>query len=244
MAIAGVFFLLPSLTAAVFVPAPIFHAGMSEQLMLNALQEYYTNSLPVLIVLALISTVGMLSMLMVQLDAARPTVGQAIWRSILATPTYIGAQLMIALAVLPLAMIVVAALAQGTAEHFATVIVFAAGLYPVMRTMLVGPALAQAQERSPMAGIRASLRLTRGNVGRLITFIGLAVFAFLMFYSLSMTLVGAALNLAVVGESQRLISEAIGGALQAIGYTYFVAILAAVYGQLSSHEREVASALD
>ena len=244
LAIAGVFFLLPSLIAAVLIPSPIFYSGMSEQQMLDALQEYYTNSLPVLIVLSFISTVGMLTMLMVQLDAARPTVGQAIWRSFLATPSYIGAQLMVALAVLPLAMILVAILAQGIAERFATVIVFAVGLYPVMRTMLVGPALAQAQERSPIASIRASIRLTRGNTGRLITFIGLAAFVFLMVYSLSMTLVGAALKLAIIGEPQRLISEAIGGALQAIGYTYFVAILAAVYGQLSSHEREVTSAFD
>jgi hypothetical protein len=44
LAIAGVFFLLPSLVAAVFVPAPVFATGMSEQQMLAALQAYYASS--------------------------------------------------------------------------------------------------------------------------------------------------------------------------------------------------------
>jgi hypothetical protein len=244
LAIAGVFFLLPSLVAAVFVPAPVFASGMSQQQMLAALQAYYASSLPVLVVLSLVSMTGMLTMLVAMLDTARPTIGQAIGRSLRAIPSYIGAQLMIALAVLPFAMVLVAVLAQGIAERFAAAIVFAAGLYPIMRTMLVGPVLAQTHERNPVAAIRASFRLTRGNAGRLLSFIGLAAFVFLVVYGLIMMLVGVVLVLATAGETQRLIGEAIAGVLQAIAYTYFVAILAAVYGQLSGHERETVSAID
>ena len=244
LAIAGVFFLLPSLAAVIFVPAPVFDAGMSEQQMLAALQGYYTSALPVLIALSLVSMGGMLTMLVILLDTTRPTVGQAIWRGFRAAPSYVGAQLVIALAVLPFAMILVAALAQGIAERFAAAVVFAASLYPVMRTMLIGPVLAKMKEQSPISAIRASFRLTRGNAGRLLAFVGLAAFVFLTVYGLIMMFVGVVLALAVTGEPQRLIGEAIGGVLQAIGYTYFVAILAAVYGQLSSHERDVVSAFD
>jgi hypothetical protein len=241
VAIAGVFFLLPSLVAAVFVPAPVFAAGMTEQKMLEALQGYYASSLPALVVLSLVSMTGMLTMLVTMLDTARPTIGQAIGRSLRVIPAYIGAQLMIALAVLPFAMVLVAVLAQGIAERFAAAIVFAAGLYPIMRTMLVGPVMARMRERSPIAAIRASFRMTRGNAGRLLTFIGLAAFVFLVVYGLIMMLVGVVLVLTTDGEPQRLIGEGIAGVLQAIGYTYFVAILAAVYGQLSGQERDVAA---
>jgi hypothetical protein len=244
LAIAGVFFLLPSLAAAVFVPAPVLATGMSEQQVLDALQGYYASSLPVLVLLSLVSMAGMLTMLVAMLDTARPTIGQAIGRSLRAIPSYIGAQLMIALAVLPLAMVLVAVLAQGIAERFAAAIVFSAGLYPIMRTMMVGPVMAQTRERSPIAAIRASFRLTRGNAGRLLTFIGLATFFFLVVYGLIMMLVGVVLVLATDGEPQRLIGEAIAGLLQAIGYTYFVAILAAVYGQLSCQEPDMLSNFD
>jgi len=244
LAIAGVFFLLPSLAAAVFVPAPVFVTGMSERQMLEALQRYYASSLPVLVVLSIVSMAGMLTMLVAMLDTARPTIGQAIGRGLRAIPSYIGAQLMIALAVLPFAMILVAVLAQGIAERFAAAIVFAAGLYPIMRTMLVGPVMAHMREHSPISAIRASFRLTRGNAGRLLTFIGLATFVFLVVYGLIMMLVGFVLVLATAGEPQRLIGEAIAGVLQAIGYTYFVAILAAVYGQLSAQDREMRSTFD
>jgi hypothetical protein len=75
--------------------------------------------------------------------------------------------------------------------------------------------------------------LTRRNAGRILLFIGLAGFVFLVVYGLLMMFVGVVLVLMFKGEPQRLLGEAVGGVLLAVAYTYFVAMLAAVYNQLA-----------
>ena len=233
MAIAGVFFLLPGLIGAVFVPAPVVRPGVSDAQMMDAMQDYYAGSLPILLLLSLIPMAGMLTMLVTMLDAARPTVGQAIRRSLSTIPSYFAAQMIVALGILPVLLVVVAGLSLALPDRLATAIAFGALMYPVMRTMLIAPVIAGRPERNPIAAIRESLRLTKGNTGRMLAFIGLAGFLFLVVYGLVMMFVGVVLVLTTGGETQRLLAETISGVLLAVGYTYFVAMLAAIYGQLA-----------
>lgn len=237
-AIAGVFFLLPGLVAAILVPTPEVRAGMSEQQMIEAMQAYYAGSLPWLLALSLVPMTGMLTMLVSVLDRARPTVAQAIRRGIATLPAYFAAQVLIALAILPAALLVMALLMLVLPERLAASITFAAMLYPLMRTLLVGPALAEGTVRGPVAAIRASLRQTRANAGRILAFLGLAGFLFLVVYGLTMMIVGVVLVLVSDGEVQRFLDEGLSGLLLAVGYTYFVAMLAAVHEQLAPPSAE------
>ena len=232
VAIAGVFFVLPGLVGAVFVPSPVMTSGMTEAQMLGCMQDYYANSLPVLLLLSLLPMVGMLTMLVAMLDGARPTVAQSIRHSLRALPIYLAAQLLIALAILPLSLVFATVLAVLLPDKLAVSAALGLLLYPIMRTMLVGPVVAGQAARNPVAAIRESIRLTHGNAGRLLLFIGLAAFVFLVVYGLMMMFVGVVLVLMFKGEPQRLLGEGIAGVLLAAGYTYFVAMLAAVYGQL------------
>ena len=242
MAIAGVFFVLPGLAGAVFVPSPAMTSGMTEKQMLDCMQDYYASSLPVLLLLSLLPMAGMLTMLVAMLDGARPTVAQAIHRSLVALPTYLAAQLLIALAILPLSMVLATALALFLPDKLAVSASLGILLYPIMRTMLVGPVVAGKAERNPVTAIRESIRLTHGNAGRLLLFIGLAGFLFLVVYGLLMMFVGVVLVLMFKGEPQRLLGEGVAGVLLAVGYTYFVAMLAAVYGQLAGPDSGTPSA--
>ncbi|MCW1382282.1 hypothetical protein OLX02_05560 [Novosphingobium sp. KCTC 2891] len=242
-AIAGVFFLLPGLAGAVFLPAPGVKSGMNEAQIMDAMQSYYAGSMPMLVLLSLIPMAGMLTMLVVMLDSARPTVGQAIRRSFAALPSYFAAQLLVALAMLPVALVVLAALAALLPDTVAMAAAFGVLLYPIMRTMLIAPVLAGGSARGPIAAIRESIRLTRRNTGRMLAFIGLAGFLFLVVYGLVMMVVGVVLVLATGGEAQRLLAEGISGVLLAVGYTYFVAILAAIHGQLAGPAPESTAAL-
>lgn len=232
-AIAGVFFLLPGLIGAVFLPAPGVQAGMTEAQIMDAMQSYYAGSLPMLILLSLIPMAGMLTMLAVMLDGGRPTVGEAIRRGFAALPGYFAAQLLVALAMLPVVLLLLALLGAVLPAAIAMAATLAVMLYPVMRTMLVAPVMATGAGRGPIAAIRESLRLTRGNSGRMLTFVGLAGFLFLVIYGLVMMVVGVVLVLVTGGETQRLLAEGISGVLLAVAYTYFVAILAAIFGQLA-----------
>lgn len=233
VAIAGVFYLLPGLTGAVFVPSPAMTSGMTEAQMLEVMQGYYASSLPALLALSLLPMVGMLTMLVVMLDTARPTVAQAIRHGIRTLPGYFAAQLLIAFAILPLSMALAVVLSLFLPDRIAVSVSLGILLYPIMRTMLVGPVVAGQAERNPLAAIRESIRLTRGNAGRILLFIGLAAFVFLVIYGLAMMFVGVVLVLMFKGELQRLIGEGVAGVLLAVAYTYFVAMLAAVYNQLA-----------
>lgn len=234
LAIAGVFYLLPGLVGAVFVPSPTMTSAMTEAQMLEVMQDYYASSLPVLLVLSLLPMVGMLTMLVVMLDAARPTVGQAIQRSLRALPSYFASQILVALGILPVSMALAIVLSLFLPDRLAVSVALGILLYPIMRTMLVGPVVAGRSERNPVTAIRHSIRLTQGNAGRILLFIGLALFVFLVIYGLAMMFVGVVLVLMFKGEPQRLIGEGVAGVLLAIAYTYFVAMLAAIYMQLAS----------
>lgn len=239
MAIAGVFFLLPGLVGAVFVPAPVIAANMSDIQKMDAMQTYFASSLPVLLLLSLVPMAGALTMLVVMLDSTRPTVGQAIRRSLATMPSYFAAQMLIGICILLVLVVVVAGLSLVLPDRLAASIALAAVLYPVMRTMLVGTVIAGDGQRNPLVAIRESLRLTRHNAGRMLIFFGLAGFLFLVVYGLVMMFVGVVLVLTTDGEAQRLLAEAISGLLQAVGTTYFVAMLAAVYGQLAKPPLEL-----
>lgn len=242
--IAGVFFFLPGLVSAIFVPAPAVQRGMSEAQMVEAMQSYYAGSLPLLILLSLIPMAGMLTMLVAMLDPDRPTVGEAIRRSFRALPAYFAGQLLVALALTPLVLLLVSLLGAVLPATLAVAITMAALLWPVMRTMLIGPVLARGAQRSPIAAIRDSLRLTRGNSGRMLAFLGLAGFLFLVVYGLVMMVVGVVLVLVSGGEPQRVLAEAISGLLLAGAYTYFVAILAAIHDQLGGGDGTGAAVFD
>lgn len=234
MAIAGVFYVLPGLAGAVFVPSPSMTPEMTEAQVLAVMQDYYASSLPVLLVLSLFPMAGMLTMLVAMLDTARPTVAQAIRHSVRALPSYFASQLMIALAILPVAMALASVLALALPDRLAVTAALGLLLYPIMRTMLVGPVVAGEGIRNPVHAIRESIRLTKRNAGRILLFIGMASFVFLVVYGLAMMFVGVVLVLMFKGEPQRLLGEAVSGVLLAVGYTYFVAMLAAVYRQLAN----------
>jgi hypothetical protein len=235
MAIAGVFYVLPGLAGAVFVPSPAMTPDMTEAQVLAVMQDYYASSLPALLILSLFPMAGMLTMLAAMLDTARPTVAQAIRHSLRALPSYFAAQLLVALVILPVSMALASVLALLLPDdRLAVSVALGLLLYPIMRTMLVGPLVAGKGVRNPVAAIRESIRLTRRNAGRILLFVGLAAFVFLVVYGLVMMFVGVVLVLMFSGEPQRLLGEGVAGVLLATGYTYFVAMLAAIYSQLAS----------
>ena len=234
-AIAGVFYLLPGIAGAVFAPAPTMTPGMSGEQILAVMQDYYTTAFPMLFALSLLPMAGMLTMLVAMLDTARPTVEQAIKQSLRVLPTYFASQLLIALAIVPLSMALASVLVLFLPDRLAVSAALGLLLYPIMRTMLVAPVVAGQTIRNPVRAIRESVRMTQGNAGRILLFVGLAGVVFLVIYGLLMMFVGVVLVLLFKGEPQRLLGEAMAGAVLAFGYTYFVAMLAAIYNQLSSN---------
>lgn len=236
LAIAGVFFLLPMLVWAVFIPPIDATPDMTQEQVAQVLEAYYTRNLPYLLPLSLLQMVGLITMLVGILDRTRPTVGEALRNCAVRVPAYLGAQLLTGAVAVGLLVVVAGVLmALRVPAPIAAVFGLAAMIWPMLRTIMVGPVLGVGKTRNPIMAIRASLALTKGNTARIMAFLGLAAIAFLIVSNLLTMLVGllATLVLGKDAQAARLIAEAFSAVLYASGYTWFVVMLAAIHGELT-----------
>jgi hypothetical protein len=236
LAIAGVFFLLPSLAFSIFVPEPQMAPGTSPEQMMEIMAEAWKSSMPLLVIVTLLQMAGTVTMLIVMTDPAQPTVGQAIQRGFKALLPYVIAQIIVGGA-LGLAFLVLVSLSALTGlKALAGLIIiaaFVAMIWCSLRMALVAPVLAVEAERNPMAALRRSWALTQGNSGRLLAFFILAGLVFAVLYGLTMMLVGVVLVLTTGGSVQQVLNAAVSSAITSAALVYFIAILAAVYRQMA-----------
>lgn len=236
IAIAGVFFLLPSLAFSVFVPEPQMAPGTPPGEMMEKIADMWTASMPLLIVVTLLQMAGTVTMLIVMTDRTRPMVGQAIRRGFLALGPYVLAQIMVGAALGMGFLVLVSAAALTGQQAIGAVVVigaFIAMIWCSLRMALVAPVLAIEAERNPVQALKRSWALTKGNSGRMLAFFMLAGLLFAVVYGLAMMLVGVVLVLTTDGGIQQVLTAAVSSTLTAGALVYFVAILAAVYRQLA-----------
>ncbi|MBB3859838.1 hypothetical protein GGQ88_001099 [Novosphingobium hassiacum] len=236
MAIAGVFFLLPGLAFSVFVPEPQMAPGTPPREMMEIMAEAWTSSLPLLIVVTLLQMAGTIATLIVMTDPERPTVGQAIRRGFAALGPYVLAQIMVGVALGTTFLLLVSLATLSQVQAIAAIVilaVFVGMVWCSLRLALVAPVLAIEAERNPVAALRRSWTLTRGNSGRLLGFFVLAGLLFAVIYGLTMMLVGVVLVLMTGGSVQHVLTAAVSSAITSGALVYFIAILAAVYTQLA-----------
>lgn len=235
LAIAGAFFMLPSLILAVMVPEPAIPPGTTTSAAFQILSEYYNAALPYLLVIAIMQMAGILTLLIVMTDPTRPTVGQAIGRGFRSTFPYLVAQMLYGLALgVGFGIVLTLGALSGIEAISAALLLLMiiAGTHIFLRFLLIAPILASEPERNPVRILRRSWQLTRGQVGRLALFFGLALLLFLIVSGLIMMLAGVILAFATEGELQRVLRAVFSSAITAVALVYFVAMLAAVYRQL------------
>lgn len=233
-ALAGVFFMLPSLLLSVVLGEPAIDPAASGEQIMAAMLEFYADGWWLILLAALVQIVGMLSVLTLMRDRRRPTVGEAIKAGFVEFPTYLAAQLLFVLVVglgggllVGLAAAVLPALAAVMVLLLVAFLVFAA-----IRLILVAPVVAVDGERNPVAALRRSWRITRANFWRIFGFLVLAAILFLVAAAVIMILVGIVFALVSEGEVQRVLASVVSSALSALAVLYFLGILAAIHRQL------------
>ncbi|WP_428332849.1 hypothetical protein [Novosphingobium sp.] len=232
LAIAGVFFLLPMLGAALALPVPQITQGMSQQQMADVLTRFYTVSAPIALPLSLPMLVGYLTILAVFLDRDRPTVGTALMLALRLFPSYLVTQLVCALALSVLWVVVLGGLMVIVPQAIAVVISLLVMIYPLIRLMLIGPEMVTQRLLNPFRAIAAGIARSRRHVIGMALYFVPAVALFVVVYGLLMIVIGAALANVNQPEVQRMVSQVIAGIVVATGYTYFTAIVASAYQQL------------
>ncbi|MCK9543541.1 MAG: hypothetical protein M0R03_16105 [Novosphingobium sp.] len=240
-ALAGVFFLLPSLAFGLFLPQPEPAAGTDQNAMMALVSEYYAKAWPFMLAVGVLQAIGTLALLTLLTDKARPTVGEAIRKGAAALLPLIGAQMLLALALGVVGGLVIGAAAasgSGPVTAVAVIVVLAAMIVIAVRTSLVAPVVAVEDERNPVRALQRSWWLTRGNGARLGVFYLLIVIGFVILVSLAIVLVGMVVLLGAGAETAKVVEAVVSAALGAAGTVYFVAILAAAHRQLAGPSGE------
>lgn len=238
-ALAGVFFLLPGLAMALLFPAPQPTAGMESKEAAATLANYYTSILPYLLPLVLFQAAGTLALLTLLTDRSRPTVREAIGSGARGVVPYVLAQILLGVGVGLIGGTVLAiggatGLAALTAAGIAVVVVLV--LYAAVKTSLVGPVIAVEGERNPVAALKRSWLLTRGNSLRIAVFYLLVGVVFLVVISVVVALVGIVASLFGGAHAGEIAGAVVSSALNAVMALYFVAIVAATHRQLAGPE--------
>lgn len=244
LALAGVFFMLPSLAIALFFPQPEPQGDMQPEQMMAMLQQYYLSALPFMIPMAIVQTIGSLAMLTLFTDRSRPTVGEAIRQGAIGVIFYFATQLLVVLAIgiVGLLLVVLAGLIGSAALGVVVGLVLLAGVfYLMLRLALVAPVIAVDRVRNPIAVLRRAWSLTTGNAGSIALFLLLVIVVFVVIVVVAMGIAGVVLALVVGGSTAKAIAAVFSSALGAVFSLYFMAIIAAIHRQLSGSSAEAIS---
>jgi hypothetical protein len=245
LALSGVFFLLPSLALSLFFPQPEPVAGQNEQQILALMGDYYVSIMPFVIPMTLVQAAGTLALLTLFTDRSRPTVGAAIRQGFAGILAYFMAQIMLGVAIGLIGGILLAiGSVTGTPALVGLAIVAVVGMaiYAAIKTSLVAPIVAVERERNPIAAIRRSWLLTKGNSARIGLFYALVVMVFFVVMAIVMALVGIVLAVVAGDEFARVAAAIVSSALGSVMTLYLVAIIATVHRQLAGPSEQAASA--
>lgn len=236
--IGGVFLFLPYATLLIVMPDA---GGINQPEMaanqdaaLAALMDFYRSYWWLMLALALVQSVGLLAMLALLKQRARPTVADALRTGLRSVLSYFGAQVIQSFLLLFVATILVSigvlAGSNGLAVLGAILAVILAA-YVLTKLSLVAPVIAIDGKLNPIAALQRSWRLTKGHSVRLVGFYLLLLLAFVVCASIFSLL--ATFVFALLGEEAALFGSAIVSALVSAGFMIMMAgILAAVHTQL------------
>jgi hypothetical protein len=234
--VAGVFFFLPGLTSGLMLPEMAQPTGDSGPEALAYMTEMLNEAAPVLILTGLVQAAGLIALLTLLNDNARPTVGEAIRAGVIGLLPYIGTQLLMILGLgIPLGGLAALAGVSGSTGLVAIVVLVAlvALLYVLIKTSLISPVIAIEKRYNPLAVLARSWSLTRGNSLRLFLFyllLGIAYFVIAM-------LVGGILGLVIAmmgtGTAATVANGVVSGLLAAAVSILMVGLLAAIHRQLA-----------
>lgn len=235
-ALAGVFLILPSFAVGIFFPPPEA-SGSDADTLAAQFSTYYNGAWPWLLAMGVSQVIGTLAMLALFTDRTRPTVKEALVLALRGLVPVIAAQLLAGFG-FALGAIVPMTLAAMTGSKALTMAVVVGCLlalaYLMTRISLVAPVVMVNHQRGPIAALRRSWELTRGNGGRLVLFYALLLVGFGIVILLVGGLADLALRLLLGAELGGALGLLISSALQAVMAVFFMAVYAAAHRQLSA----------
>jgi hypothetical protein len=237
LAIAGVFFFLPSLAFVLLYPEPpVAQQAMTPEQAWAFFEQFYRESLPFTLAMSLAQTVGAMAILRLFAGAQRPTVGDAIVKGAVDAAAFLAAVFAASVLASLGASLIVAAFALTGLKALAGIavaVLAAAAFYLFFRLILIMPAIAVEGLRNPLASFRRSWALTRGNAARIALFLVLLMLAYAVVTAVASAVFGLGLALILGAAGAKIAVGIVTSALGAIFVLYVFAALAAIHRQLA-----------
>jgi hypothetical protein len=212
--VAGVFLFLPSFAQALLVPQIEVKAlGLN---MMDALGEYFRQHGLVLLLLQLPAWLGGAALLALLVDPARPTVGQALSRSLTMLPSVIALNWLSNFALM--------------AGLFAFII---PGVYLFGRILLAAPAQMAGHLVNPFAAFEQSMALSRGNGWRITGLFLLVGFVLGILQATIGASISIILSVILPKAALAVASGMLSALLASLSLLVIALLSAAVYRQLS-----------
>lgn len=221
VAIAGVFFFVPTLILGLFmVPgdAAVASAGTpaTDAALLESMRAYFLANMHWLLLQTVAELFGVCVILSLLLDPSRPTVGAASLQTANRLP-----------------MVLAVTVVVNIVKIAGLVMFILPGLFVIGRTFVILPALMARPERGAGASVSEALALTEGLVVRLVALAGAIYFA----TQTAVLLLSATARLASTGGENPVLSAMLAAAVAFVGAIMsiaFVLVRAALYRRLAS----------
>lgn len=253
VAVAGVFFLLPTLLSTVFLTdaqTQVLEAMGNPQVAQRVFTENMGAFLGFGVGGMLVQGIGYLAVMALLSDRGRPTVGEAIVIALKALPTLVGTMLLMLAGLFLLSALLglvfgglFGLLAGAAGATAATAIALVLAMtYLSIRFSLVVPVVVNERMGNPVAALVRSWQLTRGNTLRLLGFFVLLMLGYLaVVFMATLVLVGPVALLAGQGQALTLFAGVVSGAISAVTSVIMVAVLAYIHRQLAGPSAEAIS---
>ncbi len=239
--VAGVFFFLPNVISTLLLPSQeamvmqmeAMGANPDPEDMMAMIGDYFAQSWWIYLVFGLIQAAGVLGLLALLTDKARPTVGEALGFGVKALVPYLVAQILLgmALVLIPVLLIALGAAVNEGVGVLLGMIGLVVAVYVWIKFSLLSPVIAIEKTMNPVKALGRSWQLTKGNSFRLLAFYILLILAAGILSAIASMLLSL---FAVLGDEIGLFAMAIGGGLVSLAFTtIMLAVLASVHRQLS-----------
>jgi hypothetical protein len=205
------------------------------------------------IAIGIFQSIGTMAMLALYSDQARPTVGEALARSMRCLPTSIGATLLLLVAGMlvgiPVLLVVglIAGLLGMLAGTVATAVIVPLMLFAVFfvvaaRFIALSPAIVIDGMMNPIEAIGRTWNLTKGNTLPLAFFLFLLAVAYLVIFLAAQALLGLALGVGAMADAVQLAEAGTGvqlviglvlGVISTVTGLILTGVIGAIHSQLS-----------
>ena len=239
--VAGLFFFLPGMAFALFVPTPAPAPNLPPEAAMQLVVKFYTDNAAWFIVMAIIQTIGILTLLALLRDHAKPTVGEALRRGLSGLLPYLASQILVAFAVaivLSLVIAIVSTTGIAALMGIFLLIGLVAMIYIMIKISLVPAVIAIERQSNPIAVLKRSWELTKGNSVRLALFFSLLMLVFGIIALVIGGILGILVALLGEGTSGQIGQAVISGLIGTVATAFFVAILASIHRQLAGPSSE------